>query len=102
MIKFAQKLGLTLGLLLVISLVVAYAGKRMIESSPIYEIARLELQKQHGVKPSDLSVSFLSPYKFSEGNSAGLADFVLCDESVCYQIKAQKQSGAWQISTAKK
>jgi hypothetical protein len=100
--KFAQKLGLTLGLVLVIILVVAYAGKRMIESSPVYEIARLELQKQHGAKPSDLSVAFLRPYKFSEGNSAGLADFVLCDESVCYRIIAQKQSGEWQISTAKK
>jgi len=73
----------------------------MIESSPVYEVACQELQKQHGANPSNLSVQLLKPYKFSEGNFAGLAEFVLCDESACYRIIAQKKSGQWQISTAK-
>lgn len=97
-----KKLGITLALLTVIVLVVAYAGKNMIQSSPVYEISRLEVQNRYGANPADISIQFLRPFKFSEGESTGFAEFGLCDKNACYQVNAQKKSNTWRVTATKK
>jgi hypothetical protein len=82
-------------------LVITYLGREKIKSSPVYDASLLELQKQFGVSPADLSIRYLSPFQFTEGISSGLAEFVVCAEDSCYQVKAQKKLGAWNIATAK-
>lgn len=100
--NLVRKLTITLALLAVIVLVVAYAGRQMIESSSVYEASRLEVQKRYGAKPQDLSIQLLRPFKFSDGNADGHAEFVLCERSVCYQISARKNAGIWQVDAATK
>ena len=97
-----RKLSITVVLLTVIVILVSAAGKRMIESSPVYQASCIELKKQYGVNPADLSIRLLAPFKFSEGDSAGVAEFVLCNLNGCYEVKAKKSGGLWQVSTAKK
>lgn len=101
-IKLLKKLGITLVLLTVMIFVIAYMGREMIKSSPVYDASRLELQRQYGVSPADLSIRYLWPFKFTEGESSGLAEFVICTKDACYQVKAQKKRGAWNIATAKR
>ncbi len=100
--KLLKKLGITLLILTCIVFVVAYMGREMIKSSPVYDASRLELQRQYGVNPTDLSIRYLWPFQFSEGESSGLAEFVVCNKDACYQVKAQKKLGAWNITTAKR
>lgn len=100
--KLLKKLGITLVFLTAIVLVIGYMGREMIKSSPVYDASRLELQRQFGVSPADLSIRYLWPFQFSEGESNGLAEFVICDKDACYQVKAQKKLGAWTIATAKR
>lgn len=97
-----RKPSITLALLTVIVLAIAYAGRQMIVSSSVYEASLLEMQKRYGAKPEDLSIRMLRPFKFSNGNSEGHAEFVLCESSTCHQINARKSAGIWQVDAAKK
>lgn len=97
-----KKLSITLPLLAVIVVIVAYAGRQMIESSPVYEASSLEVQKKYGAHPQDLSMQLLRPFKFSDGNTDGHAEFVLCEGSVCYQISARKDAGTWLVNAEAK
>ena len=100
--SFVKKLSITFALLVIIVFVVAYAGRQMIESSPVYEASRLEVQKKYGAKPQDLSIKLLRPFKFSDGNTDGHAEFVLCETRACYQISARKDAGTWQVNAETK
>lgn len=100
--KLLRKIGLTLALLSCVVLIVAYAGKQMIESSPVYEASRSELQMKYGADPAQLSIRPFKSFKFSEGKASGSAEFILCDRAACYQVKAEKRSGAWQLTTTRK
>lgn len=96
-----RKLGITSVLIACIALVVALAGRAMIKASPVYELAQLEVQKRYGVNASDLAIKLLWPFKFSEGESNGTAEFVACDlRGECYEVRADKKSGKWQIVDA--
>lgn len=100
--SLVKKLSITLALLAVAVLVVSYSGRQMIESSPVYEASRLEVQKKYGAQPQDLSIGLLRPFKFSDGSTDGHAEFVLCETKACYQISAHKDAGAWQVNVETK
>lgn len=97
-----RKFGATMLLVACIVLVVAYIGREMVKSSPIYEEARREVHERYGARLSDLSMPLLKPFQFSEGDSAGSAEFVLCDaERLCYDVQAMKKSDKWTLKVTK-
>lgn len=96
---FATKLARASALISVIVVLVAIAGRWMISSSPIFQLAKQEIQKQHGHPPNNLTMPLLRQFSFSEGQVSGNADFYLCTkESDCYKVDASKKNGAWVIS----
>ncbi|WP_332748388.1 hypothetical protein [Hydrogenophaga sp.] len=96
-----KELGTTSVLIACIVLFVAFAGRGMIEASPVYELAQLEVQKRYGVSSSDLSIKLFWPFKFSEGDISGRAEFVACDlRGDCFEVKADKRLGKWHVVDA--
>lgn len=97
--KFAKKLAITSILIGIIVLLVAFAGRWMIGSSPIFQQAKLDVQRQYGHSPSTLRMPLLTKFSFSEGQVSGKAEFCLCAEGGdCYRIRADKSNGIWAIA----
>ncbi|MDA8447741.1 hypothetical protein [Paracidovorax valerianellae] len=93
-----KKFGITVLILICITILVSFVGRKMIESSPVYEYAKNEVEKKLGISSAELSIPMLRTFKFSEGVSTGEADFFLCNEKKnCYQIHAEKVNGHWGV-----
>lgn len=94
-----RRLAIAMVLLACIVLLVACIGREMVASSPVYEQAKHNIQERYGARLTDLSMPLLSPFKFSEGDSIGSAEFVLCDaDRGCYDVQASKKFDKWELS----
>jgi hypothetical protein len=97
-----KKIILALITVAVIYLGIVLVGTYLITSSPVYEAAKIQVQSKFGSSATDLHVKWFAPSSFTEGALDGHAEFVLCDRSDCFGIKANKASGVWNVTGAAK
>jgi len=93
-----RKIGIALIVLAGVAMVASFAGRKMIESSPVYGAAIFEIDTKFGNSSAKLTIPIFRAFNFSEGASSGRANFVLCSEKrLCYQVNAEKNNGQWAV-----
>ncbi|GKT26099.1 hypothetical protein [Acidovorax sp. SUPP3334] len=94
-----KKIGITLIVLACVVVLASFAGRKMIESSPVYQAAIAEIDNKFGNSSSKLMIPMFRTFKFSEGTYSGRANFILCrSQGACYQINAEKNNGQWALT----
>ena len=96
-----KKLGITAVLVLLISVVVTFAGRNAIVSSPVFAEAQRAVRARFGAAGGALEVRLFAPFQFSEGVRSGIADFTLVRDDRCYPIKARMNDGRWTVTALK-
>lgn len=73
-------------------------GELWVTNSEPYELGRVSVAAQLGIRPEVVKLKRLVPFEFNVGDSSGKAVFVLCGlKTRCFTVVAAKRDARWSV-----